>query len=119
MTNLHTLLSTGTHSTVDFKNASDGQKYELEVKGDWFDRSAEITYGGRPVANISRSFFNVREVFGDKQTVRLSCFPFPLDLVEACIWWVNGANGVASLVLRNSRAWRGSEPDRSYLCLPR
>jgi hypothetical protein len=42
---------------------------ELEVKGDWFDRSASITFGGRPVAHISRSFFNVRQIFGDKQTV--------------------------------------------------
>ena len=59
------------HSTAHFKNASDDQPVELEIKGDWFDRSASITWGGRPVAHISRSFFNVRQIFGDKQTVSL------------------------------------------------
>lgn len=54
---------------MTFKNAADGAEIELEVKGDWIDRSAEITTGGRPVASISRSFFNVRQIFGEKQTV--------------------------------------------------
>ncbi|KAK3669973.1 hypothetical protein LTR78_010145 [Recurvomyces mirabilis] len=58
----------GSHSTVTFKNAADGVQVELEVKGDWMDRSAEISYGGRPVAAIQRSYFNVREIWGDKQT---------------------------------------------------
>ena len=60
----------GSRSTVHFKNSADNINVELEIKGDWIDRSAAITYGGRPVAHISRSFFNVREMFGDKQTVR-------------------------------------------------
>ncbi|KAB8339194.1 hypothetical protein FH972_022128 [Carpinus fangiana] len=55
-------------SSVHFTNAADGQQVELEVKGDWFDRSATITYGGRPVAQIQRSFMNYRQIFGDKQT---------------------------------------------------
>lgn len=63
----------GSRSTVVFKNAADGNQVELEVKGDWIDRSAEISFGGRPVAHISRSFINVREIFGDKQTVSLTC----------------------------------------------
>ncbi len=58
-------------STVHFKNASDGHDVELEVRGDWFDRSANITFGGQPVAHISRSFFNVREIFAAKDTVCL------------------------------------------------
>lgn len=62
-------------STVHFKNEADGQEVELEVKGDWFDRSAAITYGGRPVAHISRSFINVRQIFGDKQTVGPRAYP--------------------------------------------
>ena len=33
------------HSTAHFKNASDDQPVELEIKGDWFDRSASITWG--------------------------------------------------------------------------
>ena len=56
-------------STVEFTNAADGRHVELEVKGDWWDRSANITCGGQPVAHISRSYFNMREIFGDKQTV--------------------------------------------------
>jgi len=56
-------------STVTFKNASDGHDVELDVRGSWFDRSASITFGGQPVAHISRSFFNVREIFADKDTV--------------------------------------------------
>lgn len=59
------------HSTCEFKNFADGQHVELEIHGDWFDRSAKIEFGGRTVAHISRSFFNAREIFGDKQTVRL------------------------------------------------
>lgn len=55
-------------SSVHFTNAADGQQVELEVKGDWFDRSATITYGGREVALIQRSFLNYRQIFGDKQT---------------------------------------------------
>ncbi|KAK3116279.1 hypothetical protein LTR53_003531 [Teratosphaeriaceae sp. CCFEE 6253] len=62
----------GSKSSVHFKNASDGQEVELEVKGDWFDRSAEITFAGRPVAVIGRSFFNVREIFGDKQSYQVT-----------------------------------------------
>lgn len=61
----------GSKSEVTFKNASNGHKIELEVKGNWIDRSAEITWGGTPVAQISRSWFSAREWFGDKQTVSL------------------------------------------------
>lgn len=60
-------------SSVHFKNASDGREVELDVRGDWFDRSANVTFGGEPVAHISRSFFNVREIFADKDTVSRSC----------------------------------------------
>jgi hypothetical protein len=41
----------------------------MQVKGDWFDRSATITHNDRPVAHIQRSFMNVRQIFGEKQTV--------------------------------------------------
>ena len=60
----------GSKSTVTFKNAADGKDVSLVVKGDWFDRSAEITTEkGQVIASISRKFFNAREWFGDKQTV--------------------------------------------------
>jgi uncharacterized protein YxjI len=62
-------------STVVFKNAADGRPVELEVKGYWFDRSAEITCGGQAVAHIGRSFFNIRQVFADKQTYLVKCAP--------------------------------------------
>ena len=64
----------GSKSVVVFKNAADGKDVELEVNGDWLDRSAEITFEGKVVASISRKFFNAREFFGDKQTVSLSSF---------------------------------------------
>ncbi|TID26591.1 hypothetical protein E2P81_ATG01063 [Venturia nashicola] len=62
-------------STVEFTNAADGRSVELEVKGDWFDRSATISCGGQPVASIGRSFFNVREIFADKQTYYVKVAP--------------------------------------------
>lgn len=62
-------------STVKFVNASNQQPLELRVKGDWLDRSAMITLGEkgseRIVAQMSRSFANAREIFGNKQTVSL------------------------------------------------
>ena len=61
----------GSKSVITFKNASDQKDVELEVNGDWFDRSAEITWDGKPVASISRKFFNAAEFFGNKQTVSL------------------------------------------------
>ncbi|EXJ79426.1 hypothetical protein A1O3_08928 [Capronia epimyces CBS 606.96] len=71
-------------STVHFTNQADGNDVELEVKGDWFDRSASITFGGRPVAHISRSFFNVRQIFGDKQTYFVTVAPgVDLTLIAA------------------------------------
>ncbi|KAK4546167.1 hypothetical protein LTR36_002304 [Oleoguttula mirabilis] len=65
----------GSRSTVTFKNAADGNAVELEILGSWMDRSAEIKWGGRQVAHISRSFFNVREMFGDKQTYFVTVAP--------------------------------------------
>lgn len=56
-------------STVTFKNESDGKNVELDVRGTWYDRSASVTFGGQPVAHISRSIFNVREILADKDTV--------------------------------------------------
>ena len=59
----------GSKSVVTFTNSSDHKEIELEVRGDWLDRSAEIALDGKLVASISRKFFNAREFFGDKQTV--------------------------------------------------
>ena len=40
----------GSKSSVHFKNASDGKEVELEIKGDWMDRSAEITVSTRVIS---------------------------------------------------------------------
>ena len=56
-------------STVTFKNESDGKDIELDVRGTWYDRSASVTFGGEFVAYISRSMFDMREIFADKDTV--------------------------------------------------
>jgi hypothetical protein len=55
-----------------FTNTSNNAPVELLVKGDWFDRSATITMGDVVVATIGRSYFNMREFFGDQQTVSCS-----------------------------------------------
>ena len=56
-------------STVTFKNESDGKDIELDVRGTWYNRSVSVTFGEKPVAHISRSLFDVREIFADKDTV--------------------------------------------------
>jgi hypothetical protein len=61
---------------VHFKNAADGVPVELDLKGDWFDRSAKITLNGVHVAEVARKFVNVREIFGDKQTVSFGVWSF-------------------------------------------
>jgi len=62
-------------STCTFINAADQREVELEIKGDWFDRSASITCGGTPVAHINRSFMNMRQIFGNKQTYFVTVAP--------------------------------------------
>ncbi|RDL39319.1 uncharacterized protein BP5553_03659 [Venustampulla echinocandica] len=58
-----------------FTNASDRRPIELLVKGDWLDRKATITMGNTVVAQISRKFFNAREIFADKQTYFVTIAP--------------------------------------------
>ncbi|CAF9935573.1 MAG: hypothetical protein ALECFALPRED_006486 [Alectoria fallacina] len=62
-------------STVTFKNESDGRNVELDVRGTWYDRSASVTFGGEPVAHISRSIFNMREILADKDTYFVTVAP--------------------------------------------
>lgn len=45
-------------SDVAFTNAADGRQVVFDLKGSFFDRSAEITVDGQPVARISRQFLN-------------------------------------------------------------
>lgn len=58
-----------------FTNASTNTPIELLIKGDWFDRSASITMGNQVVAQISRSYFNMREVFGGQQSYYVTVAP--------------------------------------------
>ncbi|KAH6681711.1 tubby C-terminal-like domain-containing protein [Halenospora varia] len=68
--------SIGTSKMIaTFVNQSNGQPVELLVKGDWLDRSATITMNGAVVAQISRSYFNMREIFGGQQTYYVTIAP--------------------------------------------
>ena len=58
-----------------FINQSNGQPVELLVKGDWFDRSAQITMGGIAVASISRNFVNAGQLLGGQQTYFVTVAP--------------------------------------------
>jgi hypothetical protein len=59
----------GTKMQATFRNHSTGQEVTLELRGDMWGGSADISMGGVPVAQITRQLFNMREVFADKQTV--------------------------------------------------
>ena len=60
----------GSKMLATFMNrASSNAAVELRVKGDWFDRTAEIKMGDVVVAQISRKLLNMREIFGGQQTV--------------------------------------------------
>lgn len=61
--------------TVKFVNAVDGRRVKLEVKGEWVNRSAVVTCEGQPVASISRNFFNVRQIFTNRQTYFVKVAP--------------------------------------------
>ncbi|KAK0525387.1 hypothetical protein OC835_005626 [Tilletia horrida] len=69
--------SFGTKLTATFNNrAGAGEPVTLVLKGDLFDRKAEIsTESGVPVARISRSFANLGELFFDQQTYFLTIAP--------------------------------------------
>jgi len=58
-----------------FNNASTNAPIELLVKGDWFDRSATITLNGMVIAQISRHFMNMREIFAGQQTYYVTIAP--------------------------------------------
>ncbi|KAH8918000.1 hypothetical protein BT69DRAFT_1248181 [Atractiella rhizophila] len=73
---------------VTFKNlAGNGEEVVLKLKGDWFDRKAEITWDDKPIAYISRNFFNGRELIGDAQTYVVQIAPY-VDvalIIAACV----------------------------------
>ncbi|CAD6886842.1 unnamed protein product [Tilletia controversa] len=74
--------SFGTKLTASFTNraaaggGAAGEPVTLVLKGDLFDRKAEIcTEAGVPVARISRSFANMGQLFFDTQTYILTIAP--------------------------------------------
>jgi uncharacterized protein YxjI len=52
-----------------FMNHSTNQEVTIELRGDMWGGSADLSLEGRPVAQISRQLFNMREAFLDQQTV--------------------------------------------------
>ncbi|KAG8685503.1 hypothetical protein FRC09_014702 [Ceratobasidium sp. 395] len=66
---------TGAKLDVTFTNAADGRQVVFELKGSFFDRNAEITMGGQPVARITRQFMNAGELLFDQQTYFLTVAP--------------------------------------------
>lgn len=71
------LFALGTKMTATFNNAAgSGEEVTLHLKGDLFDRKAEITTAnGVPVARVARSFLNAGEVFFDQQTYVITIAP--------------------------------------------
>lgn len=65
----------GSKMGATFRNAQDGREIEMLCKGDFFDRKATITVDDKVVAQIGRSFVNVREMFGDKQSYQVNVAP--------------------------------------------
>lgn len=55
-----------------FTNASTGQPVTINLRGDMWGGSADLSLGegGPPIAQITRQMMNMREVFTDNQTVR-------------------------------------------------
>ncbi|CAE6464152.1 unnamed protein product [Rhizoctonia solani] len=66
---------TGAKLDVQFKNAADGRQVQFDLRGSFFDRSAEVTVNGQPVARISRQFLNSGELLFDQQTYYLTVAP--------------------------------------------
>ena len=103
-----------------FINASNQAPIELLIRGSWLERSATITMGEQVVAQISRSYFNAREMIGGQQSVSHP------DLVRGGRGKEIRGNGVPGVemkandwitVLRYHRTWCGPCAYGRYLCL--
>ncbi|KAI1635704.1 DUF567-domain-containing protein [Biscogniauxia mediterranea] len=69
--------SIGTSKSVGTFTSVGGKQECLLMKGDFFDRKADITDEAtkQPVAHIDRNFFNVRELVGGQQTYVVTVAP--------------------------------------------
>ncbi|KAK4686592.1 hypothetical protein P7C73_g3534, partial [Tremellales sp. Uapishka_1] len=81
-------LALGTKMIATFVNKSTNAPITLELRGDFWGGSADISIEGGPViAQISRKLFNARELFVSKQTYFVTVAPgVDLALISAvCI----------------------------------
>jgi hypothetical protein len=69
------IFSWGPKLSCTFRNPTTGQDEELHLKGDFFDRKAEITWNDIPVARIGRKFLNAGQLLFDDQTYILTAAP--------------------------------------------
>ncbi|KAI0595297.1 DUF567-domain-containing protein [Biscogniauxia sp. FL1348] len=69
--------SIGTSKSVGTFTSVGGKQECLLMKGDFFDRKADITDEAtrQPVAHIDRKFFNMRELVGGQQTYAVTVAP--------------------------------------------
>jgi hypothetical protein len=55
-----------------FKNHGTGQEMEIDLNGDFWGGSADLSvHGGPVIAQITRQVFGAREMFSDSNSVRL------------------------------------------------
>ncbi|KZV97444.1 DUF567-domain-containing protein [Exidia glandulosa HHB12029] len=67
--------SFGTKLTATYTNPTTGQEEKLVLKGDFFDRKAEIFWGEQVVARIDRNFVNAGQLIFDQQSYVLHVAP--------------------------------------------
>ncbi|KAB8200826.1 tubby C-terminal-like domain-containing protein [Aspergillus parasiticus] len=66
----------GARVTVSFVNtAGNSEPIELALSGNWIDRYGTITRNDRPVAQITRDYFNTRQILGDADTYYVTIAP--------------------------------------------
>ncbi|KAI5919057.1 DUF567-domain-containing protein [Camillea tinctor] len=69
--------SIGSSKSIGTFKSVGGKQESLLMKGDFFDRKADITDEAtkQPVAHIDRQFFNMRELVGGQQTYAVTIAP--------------------------------------------
>ncbi|KAN0091901.1 DUF567 domain containing protein [Hyaloscypha variabilis] len=67
----------GARQVVTFQNlaAGTGEAIELHIAGQWIDRHATIKLGDQLVAEITRTFFNARQILGGLDTYYVTVAP--------------------------------------------
>jgi len=67
----------GARQVVTFPNLANGtgEEIELHIAGQWIDRHATIKLGDQLVAEITRQFFNARQLLADLDTYYVTVAP--------------------------------------------